>query len=455
MIQERAGDGEGPDMLDDLGARCAQAMAEHGCPSVSVAVAVHGEVILAQAYGLADTGAGIPATAHTPYALASVTKPVTAAAVCVAADEGLLGLDTPGPLGATPRQLLRHRGGLGAHYDFHYGEEGEPAVDAEPYTRLHRAPGSGFEYANLGYRLLGRILEEATGQDLATYARERVLGPLGLDGFRIATACPGAATRYTADGRPYPEGLRTSHPGATLGWATAPQLALFAQSWPRLLKPETAAAVTDPVPIGEHLGYGLGWCVSLGAGPLLVSHGGGMGGVAAMAVSAPESGLSVAVLTNTTVKAARDAVVDHVLGELVPGYGPERISPVFSVPARPMTLPRGEWAGRIATPEGDVPVELRVLGPGRAELCIAGEAVTADVDATDTLVLRGTFPLQLPTADARIGSPLLGIELRSTEGELTGRALAYKNGDGEGFLGNLLSHACRLTAQPASFPAFP
>jgi hypothetical protein len=120
-----------------------------------------------------------------------------------------------------------------------------------------------------------------------------------------------------------------------------------------------------------------------------------------------------------------------------------------------MTLPRGEWAGRIATPEGDVPVELRVLGPGRAELRIAGEAVTADVDATDTLVLRGTFPLQLPTADARIGSPLLGIELRSAEGALTGRALAYKNGDGEGFLGNLLSHTCRLTAQPASFPAFP
>ncbi|MFD0512969.1 serine hydrolase domain-containing protein [Streptomyces aureus] len=282
-----------------------------------------------------------------PYALASVTKPVTAAAVCVAADEGLLDLDAPGPLGATPRQLLRHRGGLGAHYDFHYGEEGEPAVDVEPYTRLHRAPGSGFEYANLGYRLLGRLLEEATGQDLATYARERVLGPLGLDGFRIATVCPGAATRYTPDGRPYPEGLRTSHPGATLGWATAPQLALFAQTWPRLLKSETAAAVLDAVPIGEHLGYGLGWCVSRGEGPLLVSHGGGMGGVAAMAVSAPELGLSVAVLTNTTAKAARDAVVDHVLGELVPGFAPELISPVFSVPARPLTLKEG--SGR-ATP---------------------------------------------------------------------------------------------------------
>ncbi|MFF1689700.1 MULTISPECIES: serine hydrolase domain-containing protein [unclassified Streptomyces] len=442
-------------MLDDLGARCARAMAEHGSPSVSVAVAARGEVILAEAYGLADTGARIPATAHTPYAVASATKPVTAAAVCVAADEGLLDLDAPGPLGATPRQLLRHRGGLGAHYDFHYGEQGEPAVDPEPYTRLSRAPGSGFEYANLGYRLLGRLLEEATGQDLATYAHERVLGPLGLDGFRIATHCPGAATRYTCDGRAYPQGLRTSHPGASLGWATAPQLALFAQTWPRLLKPETAAAVLDAVPIGEHLGYGLGWCVSRGDGPLLVSHGGGMGGVAAMTVSAPELGLSVAVLTNTTVKAARDAVVNHVLGELVPGYGPERISPVFSVPGRPMALPEEEWAGRVESPEGDIPVELRVLAGGRAELRIAGEAVTADVEATDTLALRGTFPVQLPTADARVSSPLLGIELGLVDGVLRGRALAYRNGDSDGFLGNLLTHPCELRTQPASFPAFP
>ncbi|MEU8485073.1 serine hydrolase domain-containing protein [Streptomyces sp. NPDC048641] len=435
-------------MLDDLGARCARAMAEHGSPSVSVAVAARGEVILAEAYGLADTGARIPATTHTPYALASVTKPVTAAAVCVAADEGLLDLDAPGPLGATPRQLLRHRGGIGAHYDFHYGEQGEPAVDPEPYTRLSRAPGSGFEYANLGYRLLGRLLEDATGQDLATYAHERVLGPLGLDGFRIATACPGAATRYTSDGRPYPGGLRTSHPGASLGWATAPQLALFAQTWPRLLKPETAAAVLDAVPIGEHLGYGLGWCVSRGEGPLLVSHGGGMGGVAAMAVSAPELGLSVAVLTNTTVKAARDAVLAHVLGELVPGFRPELISPVFSVPARPLSLGEGEWAGHVLAPEGEVPLRLRILPGGRAELTTGDESAVAPVEATDTLALRGSFPVQLPTADARVGSPVLGIELGLAEGALTGRALAYKNGDTEGFLGNLLSHPCALKSLP-------
>ncbi|MGW6401104.1 serine hydrolase domain-containing protein [Streptomyces sp. NPDC055134] len=431
-------------MLDDLEARCAEAMAGYGCPSVAVAVAVRGEVIRAEAYGLADTGAGIPATVGTPYALASVTKPVTAAAVCVAADEGLLDLDAPGPLGATPRQLLRHRGGLGAHYDFHYGEEGEPAIDAEPYTRLQRAPGSGFEYANLGYRLLGRLLEDATGQDLATYARERVLGPLGLDGFRIATHCPGAATRYTPDGRPYPQGLRTSHPGATLGWATAPQLALFAQSWPRLLKPETAAAVLDAVPIGEHLGYGLGWCVSRGEGPLLVSHGGGMGGVAVMAVSAPEPGLSVAVLTNTTAKAARDAVVAHVLGELVPGFRPELISPVFSVPARPLTLAEGEWAGHASTPEGEVPLRLRILPGARAELTTGDESATAPVEATATLALRGSFPVQLPTADARVSSPVLGLELRLDEGRLTGVARVYKEGDREGLIGNLLTHPCEL-----------
>ncbi|MEU6663322.1 serine hydrolase domain-containing protein [Streptomyces sp. NPDC046821] len=442
-------------MLNDLETLCVEAMDRYGCPSVSVAVAERGEVVLAGAYGLADIAAGTPATPGTPYALASVTKPLTAVAVCVAADAGLIDLDAPGPLGATPRQLLRHRGGLGAHYDFHYGETGAPAIDAERYTRLYREPGSGFEYANLGYRLLGRLLEQATGQDLATYVHERVTEPLGLGGLRIAPARPGAATRYTSDGRPYPDVLRTSHPGATLGWATASELARFAGSWPRLLKPDTAAAMTDAVPIGEHLGYGLGWCVSLGAGPLLVSHGGGMGGVAAMVAAAPERALSVAVLTNTTTKAARDAVVNHVLGELVPGYAPERITPSFAAPARPLTLPQGEWAGRIETPEGDVSVRLRILAQGQAELRIGATTATADATATDTLALRATFPLQLPTADAHIAGPLLGLELCLLEGELTGRALAYKNGDSEGHLGNLLSHACTLTAEPASVPVLP
>ncbi len=467
-----------------LRASAERALAEHGCPSLSLAVAHRGEVVFAEAFGLADPANGRAATPGTVYGLASVTKPITATAVCLAADEGLLDLDAPvpgefggyggyvaqargswpsgaaaegpGPLGDRPRnawprptarQLLQHRGGLAAYYDWHYGD-GRPTPDADRHAVPHRAPGTAFDYANLGYRVLGRLLADATGASLESFVRERVFAPLGLDACRIARTHPGpgpAAVRLTADGRAYPD-YGCSHPGATLGWATAGELALFAQSFARLLAPATAAAALDPLPVNDRLGYGLGWCVSTGAGPRVISHGGGGPGVAAMLVAVPERDLSVAVLTNTTSKAARDTVVREVLTALVPGYREESVSPAVPDPARPLA-PEGRWTGRIATPERDVPLVLRVLPDRSVEVTIEGDAATAPASASRLWDLRADLPLQLPTADARINSPRLALTLRrSADGSLTGAAHAHKDGDATGFLGNFLTHPCALSA---------
>lgn len=440
-------------MLDLLDERCAVAMAEHGCPSLSVAVVQDGEVVVAEAYGWADVDAGRAATPGTAYAIASVTKPITATAVCLAAEEGLLQLDSPVPIGAgeqqhapTVRQLLQHTGGLAAHYDFHYGD-GRRRIDAAPYTVLRRKPGSRFEYANSGYGLLGRELEAVTGQPLEQFLRDRVFAPLGLHHFRLAPAHPeasAAAVRYTIDGRPYPPSCDTSHPAASMGWATAPELALFAQSYARLLKPGTAAATCDTVPVNARLGYGLGWCLSRGDGPVVRSHGGSMGGVAAMTVAVPEQRLSVAVLSNSTGKAARDAVVRYVMGDLVPGFAAEQISPALPDTSRPAALPHDSWSGRIGTPEGDVSVTLRLTPDGRAEVRAGGDSDVAQVVAWGELDLRGVFAVQLPTADARVDSPLLGLELSLEQGRMRGVARAYKEGDREGLLGSMLTHPCEL-----------
>lgn len=437
-------------MLDGLGEYCAAALAEHRCQSVSVAVAERGAVVLAEAYGLADIAAGRPATPHTVYGLASVTKPITAAAICAAADDRLLDLDQPVPVdergpAPTVRQLLQHRGGLGAHYDFHYGGP-EQRIDADRYLRRYRKPGGGFEYANLGYRLLGRVLETATGQPLADVVQERVFEPLGLTACHLGPAYPGpgpAAVRYTVDGRAYPP-CDSSHPGASLGWATAAELALFAQSYERLLSAETAAAVQNALPVNGHLGYGLGWCLSYGDAPMVQSHGGGMGGVAAMVAAVPDRRLSVAVLCNTTSKAARDSIVEHVLTALVPGYTAERITPLIPDPARSLRLPPSAWEGWVGTPDGRLPIGMRILPGGRAELRLADEAAVAPAVASDAWDVRLAAPVQLPTTDARLNSPALSVDLRLAYGRLTGVVRAYKDGDATGWLGNLLSHPCEL-----------
>jgi CubicO group peptidase (beta-lactamase class C family) len=359
-------------------------MARHGCPSISVAVARRGELVLTAAHGLADVATGRRATPDTPYAIASVTKPMTATAVCLAADCGLLDLDAPvpyagswPPLGPwrppTVRELLQHRGGLAPHYDFRY-DPAEPPLDVSFHERPYREPGTAFRYANLGYRRLGLLLEAATGTSLADFLAAEVFAPLGMTRSHLGPTYPGtSATRYTVDGRAYPRFTDTSHPGATLGWATAPELALFAASYQRLLAPGTAAATVDALPVNDHLGYGLGWCVSRGGGPVVRSHGGGMGGVAALVVAVPELELSVAVLSNTTGKAARDEIVDHVLRALVPGWTAALIDP--SVPS--------------------------------------------------TLGEEGT--LRLP------GGRLLALDL------VAGLAVTYKEGDSTGWLGDLLS----------------
>ncbi|MFJ2439971.1 hypothetical protein ACIOWG_05780 [Streptomyces sp. NPDC087658] len=69
---------------------------------------------------------------------------------------------------------------------------------------------------------------------------------------------------------------------------------------------------------------------------------------------------------------------------------------------------------------------------------------TADSAASDRWDLLATFPAQLPTADARLASPVLALGLRRGGERLTGVAHAYKNGEGGGRLGNFLSHHCVL-----------
>ncbi|QKW08934.1 beta-lactamase family protein [Streptomyces sp. NA04227] len=460
---------------------CEQALAAHDCPSVSVAVVERGEVVLAEAFGLADIASGRPATPATVYGLASVTKPFTAAAVRRTADEGLLDLDAPVPMpvpghhsaalgpqlahpAPTHRQLLSHRAGLAPYYDFHYLDEDRPRaprIDPAPYLGQVRAPGTDFAYANLGYLLAARELERSTGRSLADVVREKVCAPLGLDSWHLGDShrdtYPGpapTAVRYTSDGRAYPS-YTVSHPGATLGWATAADTALFASVHGQLAAAEDGLRELGTVT--PHLGYGLGWCVSTGPGPRILSHGGGGPGVAAFTASVPELELAVAVLCNSTDKAARDAVVAELLGELVPGFGPEQISPVASEPGdgREPRLPEsGKWTGSLATPEGELPAVLTLGTDGHAVLEVADERAEAIATASSTGSpsggLRADFPLQLPTLDARINSPRLALVLNpgsatgATDATLEGLAHAYKAGDREGRLGAFLSHRCVL-----------
>jgi CubicO group peptidase (beta-lactamase class C family) len=96
---------------------------------------------------------------------ASVTKPVTALAVLVAAEEGTVDLDEPaGPPGSTVRHLLAHASGL-------------PFEGREPIGQ----PGARRIYSNTGFDVLAETVAEHAEMPFDEYLRQAVLGPLGMD----------------------------------------------------------------------------------------------------------------------------------------------------------------------------------------------------------------------------------------------------------------------------------
>jgi CubicO group peptidase (beta-lactamase class C family) len=112
---------------------------------------------------------------------ASVTKPATALAVLVAAEEGVLDLDEPaGPPGSTIRHLLAHASGL-------------PFEGRVPIAK----PGQRRIYSNGGFEVLGETISGAAEMPFAEYFGAAVLRPLGMDAELRGT--PGAGLYGTLD----------------------------------------------------------------------------------------------------------------------------------------------------------------------------------------------------------------------------------------------------------------
>jgi CubicO group peptidase (beta-lactamase class C family) len=106
---------------------------------------------------------------------ASVTKPVVALSVLVAAEEGIVDLDEPaGPPGSTTRHLLAHSSGL-------------PFEGREPIS----SPGRRRIYSNTGFELLAELVAERAEMPFADYLGQAVLKPLELDAELRGTAAAG------------------------------------------------------------------------------------------------------------------------------------------------------------------------------------------------------------------------------------------------------------------------
>lgn len=194
-------------------------------PGAVLLVSRGGEVVLERAYGSTQSyvygrgqyrasGSGgsrsggvqplpdpPPVTLETVFDLASVTKVMaTTFAVMLSVDRGELDLDTPvraylpdfrggGKDAITLRHLLTHRAGLHQWKPIYY----HATNPDEAYAYVRDLPlawrvGEGRHYSDLGFMLLGRVVERAVGMSLGALLRERLYDPLGFTtmGFRPA-----------------------------------------------------------------------------------------------------------------------------------------------------------------------------------------------------------------------------------------------------------------------------
>jgi CubicO group peptidase (beta-lactamase class C family) len=247
----------------------------------AVLIAHRGRILFEQAYGMADPDAARPNTLDTRFALASITKQFTAAAVMLLVEEGVVRLEAP--IGTyllelrpeigdavTVHQLLRHTSCLPEETAYMLEARSARRVSQDSLLRLIDAQdpvlpaGTQFSYNNVGYVLLAMMVEAASGQDFATFLDQRLFTPLGMvnTGFRTTLAASGYdAVRYErilgVVKRPvvvHDSWLR----GAGGLYSTAHDLLAWDQALydPSVLSAESVERMYRR---GEHAAYGYGW----------------------------------------------------------------------------------------------------------------------------------------------------------------------------------------------------
>ena len=288
-------------------------------PGASLLVIRDGEPIVRRAYGLADVDGAIAATPATNYRLASVTKQFTATAILRLAEEAKLSLDDrvrrwlpslPASADAiTIRHLLTHTSGLVDYEDVMAPDTTEQLKDAdvlrllESQNETYFVPGSSYRYSNSGYALLALIVERASGISFATYLKDRVFTPIGMDAT-VAHEENLSTVRHRAYGHSLADGNWTrtdqSTTSAVLGdggiyssiddlakWDAALYDPFYAQAF------VPATKTDDP-----NVAYGFGWRISEHRGERMLWHSGETRGFRNVLIRLPERRLTVVLLTN-------------------------------------------------------------------------------------------------------------------------------------------------------------
>jgi CubicO group peptidase (beta-lactamase class C family) len=294
-------------------------------------IARDGKPLLRKAYGLASKEFNVPNKPDTKFNVASMGKMFTGVAVAQLAEKGKLSFtdtirkhlpDYPRETAerVTLHHLLTHTSGMGSYWknEFHEANHARfrriqdyfPLFAGDP---LQFRPGENWSYSNAGFMTLGAIIEKVSGRSYFDYAREQVFAKAGMrntDFYEADRVTPNLAAGYTKQNRYLPGSKEwTSNifispvKGSPAGgaYSTVDDLLAFdaaLRSHKLLGQQHVETVLTGQIEYRPGAKYAYGFANEWVNGERIVFHDGGAEGISAQLDMYPESGYTVAVLSN-------------------------------------------------------------------------------------------------------------------------------------------------------------
>ena len=324
-------------------------------PATSIAISRNGQFVYDQSVGMGDRQHLVQVEQDSLFRIASVTKPITSVTIFSLIERGKLNLTDKvfGPSGIlgikygkppykqyvadiTVDHLLTHTAGGWPNDNtdpmMHNDGWDQTKLITETIANLPltNPPGTHWAYSNFGYCILGRIIEQVTGQPYESYVQANILVPCGITTMQIAKnkesqRAPNEVVyfgQYSED----PYKINITRMDSHGGWiASSTQLVQFlnhvagAPNIPALLKPATIKLMTTPAPAypAGDARYARGWMVrDNGAGNWW--HNGSLPGTTSIMVRTP-TGFCWAALANTRTQPSNqiDTAIDQMMWNIV------------------------------------------------------------------------------------------------------------------------------------------
>ncbi len=380
-------------------------MKEKKVASFQVAVARDGKILYEEAFGWANVEERIRTTPESMHLVASIAKPFTSTALMILAERGQIDLHGPINDYLAPSRLIAYQGNAsdatvarmllhttGLPYGYYICGDERPRAERRTAGDLLAlagvvvcAPGTRYQYTNLGYGLLDEAVRDVSGVNIQEFIQREIIAALGLKhtGFFRSQPPPDKIATQNFEGGVLP--MPFDADGYTGLYSTAGDLVLFGMFHMKAHLSDQQPILSDSSidllwqyrdPGVESTTRRLAWDVQQDYGFETVQHGGGGPGMHNWLYMIPSEKVVIALMSNAWYSNdSSDPVLLELIAAAVSESGKRGLRRgagrgwLRGAELSPATF-KGNWAGRIEGPAGRCSVEVDFDGRGNPRMCI-------------------------------------------------------------------------------------